>query len=228
MERMVCLLSLKSRRTARAPPLFVLMRSIPAADPQTDNGAGSPFQTRRFQRLAESNSAIVAPMRKLPPLKALRAFEAAARHMSFKAAADELSFDANRHQPSNPPAGDGCWAKACSAAAPAADPDFGRCGLFPGVRDGFDTIAEAFAGAQRGCLPHSKSATAVAAGLPRGTSQPSADRVARPHLRPALSLVVLPFANIGGDHEQEYFADGITESLTTRSFAHFGRVRDRP
>ena len=32
---------------------------------------------------------------------------------------------------------------------------------------------------------------------------------------PRLSLVVLPFANIGGDHEQEYFADGVTESLTT-------------
>jgi TolB-like protein len=31
---------------------------------------------------------------------------------------------------------------------------------------------------------------------------------------PRLSLVVLPFANVGGDHEQEYFADGITESLT--------------
>jgi TolB-like protein len=26
---------------------------------------------------------------------------------------------------------------------------------------------------------------------------------------------VFPFANIGGDHEQEYFVDGITESLTT-------------
>ena len=32
---------------------------------------------------------------------------------------------------------------------------------------------------------------------------------------PPLSVVVLPFANIGGDHEQEHFADGITESLTT-------------
>jgi Adenylate and Guanylate cyclase catalytic domain len=32
---------------------------------------------------------------------------------------------------------------------------------------------------------------------------------------PRLSIVVLPFANIGGDHEQEYFVDGITESLTT-------------
>ena len=32
---------------------------------------------------------------------------------------------------------------------------------------------------------------------------------------PPLSVVVLPFANIGGDPEQEYFADGVTESLTT-------------
>jgi TolB-like protein/class 3 adenylate cyclase/tetratricopeptide (TPR) repeat protein len=32
---------------------------------------------------------------------------------------------------------------------------------------------------------------------------------------PPLSIVVLPFANIGGDVEQEYFADGVTESLTT-------------
>jgi adenylate cyclase len=32
---------------------------------------------------------------------------------------------------------------------------------------------------------------------------------------PRLSLVVLPFANIGGDHEQDYFVDGVTESLTT-------------
>ena len=32
---------------------------------------------------------------------------------------------------------------------------------------------------------------------------------------PRLSIVVLPFANMGGDPEQEYFVDGITESLTT-------------
>ena len=30
-----------------------------------------------------------------------------------------------------------------------------------------------------------------------------------------LSLVVLPFANIGHDPEQEHFVDGVTESLTT-------------
>jgi TolB-like protein/class 3 adenylate cyclase/Tfp pilus assembly protein PilF len=32
---------------------------------------------------------------------------------------------------------------------------------------------------------------------------------------PRLSIIVLPFANIGGDSEQDYFVDGVTESLTT-------------
>jgi TolB-like protein/class 3 adenylate cyclase/Tfp pilus assembly protein PilF len=32
---------------------------------------------------------------------------------------------------------------------------------------------------------------------------------------PRLSMIVLPFANIGGDPEQDYFVDGVTESLTT-------------
>ena len=32
---------------------------------------------------------------------------------------------------------------------------------------------------------------------------------------PRLSIVVLPFANIGGDPEQEHFVDGVTDSLTT-------------
>ena len=32
---------------------------------------------------------------------------------------------------------------------------------------------------------------------------------------PRLSIVVLPFGNIGGDTNQDYFVDGVTESLTT-------------
>src|SRR6202041_1120714 len=32
---------------------------------------------------------------------------------------------------------------------------------------------------------------------------------------PRLSIVVLPFANLSNDPEQQYFADGITEDLTT-------------
>jgi TolB-like protein len=37
----------------------------------------------------------------------------------------------------------------------------------------------------------------------------------RPAAPPRLSLVVLPFANFGGGAEEESFADGVTESLTT-------------
>jgi TolB-like protein/class 3 adenylate cyclase/Flp pilus assembly protein TadD len=36
-----------------------------------------------------------------------------------------------------------------------------------------------------------------------------------PQSAPRLSIVVLPFANMGGDPEQDYFVDGVTESLTT-------------
>jgi class 3 adenylate cyclase len=36
-----------------------------------------------------------------------------------------------------------------------------------------------------------------------------------PTSAPRLSIVVLPFANIGGDPDQDYFADGVTESLTS-------------
>ena len=32
---------------------------------------------------------------------------------------------------------------------------------------------------------------------------------------PRLSIVVLPFANLGGDLEQDYFADGLSDDLTT-------------
>jgi TolB-like protein/class 3 adenylate cyclase/Tfp pilus assembly protein PilF len=39
--------------------------------------------------------------------------------------------------------------------------------------------------------------------------------VSQPAAAPRLSIVVLPFANLGGDPEQQYFADGITEDLTT-------------
>ena len=46
------------------------------------------------------------------------------------------------------------------------------------------------------------------------SAQPSTENVAATE-PPRLSIVVLPFANIGGDPEQEYFADGVTESLNT-------------
>jgi adenylate cyclase len=38
---------------------------------------------------------------------------------------------------------------------------------------------------------------------------------------PRLSIVVLPFENLSGDKEQDYFADGITDDLTT-DLSHLG------
>ena len=41
------------------------------------------------------------------------------------------------------------------------------------------------------------------------------DTAQRAFSPPRLSIVVLPFANLSGDPEQDYFVDGVTESLTT-------------
>ena len=48
-----------------------------------------------------------------------------------------------------------------------------------------------------------------------GQSASAYQTASLPSSAPRLSIVVLPFANIGGDPEQEYFVDGVTESLTT-------------
>ena len=53
--------------------------------------------------------------------------------------------------------------------------------------------------------------TGVATASPNSPVEPSA----RYRAAPRLSLVVLPFANLSGDPDQEYFADGLTEDLTT-------------
>jgi adenylate cyclase len=39
--------------------------------------------------------------------------------------------------------------------------------------------------------------------------------ISQPAVAPRLSVVVLPFANLSDDREQQYFADGVTEDLTT-------------
>jgi TolB-like protein/Flp pilus assembly protein TadD len=60
------------------------------------------------------------------------------------------------------------------------------------------------------------------------------------HMRPRLSILVLPFASLSDDRDQQYFADGITENLTTdlsrlpgslvissnTAFTYKGRPRD--
>jgi TolB-like protein len=44
---------------------------------------------------------------------------------------------------------------------------------------------------------------------------PAVTPIAQPLVAPRLSIVVLPFANLSNDPEQQYFSDGITEDLTT-------------
>ena len=51
-------------------------------------------------------------------------------------------------------------------------------------------------------------------GMP-AVAKPAPTPVPEKSVPPRLSMVVLPFANIGGDPEQEHFVDGVTESLTT-------------
>ena len=55
------------------------------------------------------------------------------------------------------------------------------------------------------------------AALPDGLSAATQTKRARssPFSPPRLSIVVLPFANLSGDPNQDYFVDGVTESLTT-------------
>jgi len=51
--------------------------------------------------------------------------------------------------------------------------------------------------------------------VPEGSGAGMHKAATRSLSAPHLSIVVLPFANLGGDPEQDYFVDGITESLTT-------------
>jgi TolB-like protein/class 3 adenylate cyclase/Tfp pilus assembly protein PilF len=50
---------------------------------------------------------------------------------------------------------------------------------------------------------------------PTPTPAVAATSIAQPLVAPPLSIVVLPFANLSNDPDQQYFADGITENLTT-------------
>jgi TolB-like protein len=186
----------------------------------TDKGAGPAFQTQRFQAVDEFHSAILPLMRRLPPLKALRAFEAAARHLSFKAAADELGLTptAVSHQIRllETVVGGALFRR---RPRPLTLTTAGEV-LFPVVRSGFDQMADAFAAAHSGFVSRRQEVGAMAAIplVPNDIRSPEqlASTVEQPIASPPrLSIVVLPFANIAGDSEQEYFADGITESLTT-------------
>ena len=50
---------------------------------------------------------------------------------------------------------------------------------------------------------------------PDASSEQGNEALRSPAAPPHLSIVVLPFANLSGDREQDYFVDGVTESLTS-------------
>ncbi len=52
------------------------------------------------------------------------------------------------------------------------------------------------------------------------TTTPVATAIVPPLVAPRLSIVVLPFTNLSRDRDQQYFADGVTEDLTT-DLSHF-------
>jgi TolB-like protein/class 3 adenylate cyclase len=57
--------------------------------------------------------------------------------------------------------------------------------------------------------PRSSPTPTAAAGAPAAAS------IAQPLVAPRLSIVVLPFTNLSNDPDQQYFADAVTEDLTT-------------
>jgi len=162
-------------------------------------------------------------MRSLPPLKALRAFEAAARHLSFKVAADELGLTptAISHQVRLLETVASC-ALFRRRPRPLTLTPAGAA-LMPVVQSSFDAVAEAFAAVRReaACPPPEIAKVgpwhgdAVTSPFDAGGSGPDSILRHPPYGPPRLSIVVLPFADIRDDNEQEYFVEGITESLTT-------------
>jgi TolB-like protein len=150
-------------------------------------------------------------MRGLPPLKALRVFEAAARHLSFKAAAEELGLTptAISHQIRllESVVGGTLFRR---RPRPLTLTSAGAA-LFPVIQSSLGKIAEAFstvcndAASTLNAGPYDKGDTGGLESMSKSLAV----------ISPRLSIVVLPFVNIGGHQNQEYFADGITESLTT-------------
>ena len=84
----------------------------------------------------------------------------------------------------------------------------------------FDGLTKTFQSAPTGRPRTRGPARVEPRNVVEGAGKPMEDAVGstarlEPPAAPRLSLVVLPFANIGGDASQDYFVDGVTESLTT-------------
>src|SRR5262249_5526550 len=77
-------------------------------------------------------------------------------------------------------------------------------------------FAAQVAGLVRGSIPSRRTPpTPAAPSSAPITSTREAGKAAVPSTRPRLSIIVLPFANLSNDPEQEYFVDGITDDVTT-------------
>ena len=68
---------------------------------------------------------------------------------------------------------------------------------------------------RRGLAALSAGVAALLIWAPPGAGTSSAERLIKPAQAAHLSVVVLPFTNLSGDPSQDYFADGVTENLTT-------------
>jgi LysR family glycine cleavage system transcriptional activator len=85
----------------------------------------------------------MSPVRRLPPLGALRAFEAAARHLSFKEAADELGLTPTAISHQVRLLEDYCGEKLFRRRPRPLALSVAGARLFPPIREGFDVFASA-------------------------------------------------------------------------------------
>lgn len=106
-------------------------------------------------------------MRKLPPLGALRAFEAAARRASFKHAADELHVTPTAISHQIRALEDGLGVKLFERQTRKVRLTAAGQQLFPAVRDGLDGMERAVLAVQRSGRPHVATLTSTVAFMAR-------------------------------------------------------------
>jgi LysR family transcriptional regulator, glycine cleavage system transcriptional activator len=105
---------------------------------------GPPARQNRICQLEDDFiSSRMSPVRRLPPLGALRAFEAAARHLSFKEAADELGLTPTAISHQVWLLEDYCGEKLFRRRPRPLALSVAGARLFPAMREGFDVFASA-------------------------------------------------------------------------------------
>jgi TolB-like protein/DNA-binding winged helix-turn-helix (wHTH) protein/tetratricopeptide (TPR) repeat protein len=117
----------------------------------------------------------------------------------------ELNTLPDTCRPLDDPGGD-AMAEREEPCVPDAVPQAGNGRPLPAIRARFRL---------RGAMASALGVLSLVAFLMTATNWSSPRSVEARFLPPPLSIIVLPFANLSDDHEQQYFADGITEDLTT-------------